>query len=148
MVMLDVAGMKRLAAETMPHIPPQSDADVLASLHMARTQAESLPLRLRAYSHSWLMERGLPSQLPDALKPSAERLYPRVVTGVGISVNFKAPELKPAGDLIRKAMEAAVEDCYADGREDPAYVKPRMIEAGQKERRKLFGRLMTAADGQ
>lgn len=137
---LDVVGMRRVSAHVMPHIAAGSDEAVLGAMHMARTQAESLPMWARAYSHRWLTERSLPSLLPDALKPRAERMYPKIVTAVGLGVTFKAPELKPAGDLIRQAGEAVIQDCYADGREDPAYVKPRMLDAIARERKALFGR--------
>lgn len=137
---LDIEAMRRLAMLTMPHVPQASDADVLASMHMARTQAESMPLVFRLYSHNWLTERALPSQLPDALKPRTQRVEQKIVTGVGLSVGFSAAELKPAGDLIRGAGEAVVHECYADGREDPDYVRPRMMEAVMRERKALFGR--------
>lgn len=138
---LDVVGMRRVSAHIMPHIAQGSDKAVLSAMHIARTLTESLPLWARAYSHRWLVERGLPSQLPDHLRPKAERMYPKIASAVGLGVTFKAPELKPAGDLIRKAGEAVIEDCYADGRQDPAYVKPRMLEAIARERKALFGHI-------
>lgn len=139
--MLDIEGMRRVTSAVMPHIAAGSDDAVLTAMHMARTSTDSLPLRLRAYSHRWLTERHLPSQLPDHLKASADRLYPTVKTAVGISIGFRAPELKPAGQSIARAMSEAVEDCYAQGREAPDYVRPRMNEAGARERRALFGHL-------
>jgi len=61
-------------AGIFPNEPqPQDDAATLATLHYARTLANSVPFKLRAYSHRWLCERNLPSGLPDALKPKAER---------------------------------------------------------------------------
>lgn len=139
---LNVAAMRRLADGALPHLPRLgTDEDVLTSMHMARTQTAALPIALRAYSHRWLLERGLPSQLPDDMKERAERLYPKVVGAVGIAVGFTAPELAPAGAMIRKAMADAVEDCYAAGRQDPAYVRPRMLDAMTRERKALFGRL-------
>src|SRR5215218_10937824 len=84
---LDVEGARRLWSFVNPHLPQDgTDADFLASLHHARTQAESMHLSHRAYSHRWLEERGLPSGLPDHLKPSAQRMYPRIVSAVGIVV--------------------------------------------------------------
>lgn len=140
--MLDVAGMRALWRKTSPHLDQlKTDSEILAAMHMARTAAESLPLKARAYSHRWCLDNNYPSQLPDRLKPSAEQLCPVVKTAVGISINFSSRELKPAGDAIRKAMSDEVEDCYAARREDPAYVKPRMNEAGQRERKRLFGYL-------
>ena len=137
---LDVEGIRRLAAHVLPHLPaPNTDAEALTALHIARTQAEWLHLRHRAYSHRWLEERGLPSHLPDHLKPSAEQICPVVRSGVGISINFRDPLLRPAGELIRTAMSDVVENCFADGKQEPAYVTPRMSEAGRLERKRLFG---------
>lgn len=129
--------MRTVWAHVAPHLPqPATDADVLVSIHMARTASESMPLRDRAYSHRWLTERGYPSQLPDRLKPSAERLYPRVVKAVGISVNSKYPIVVQS---IRGAMEDAVNDCYANGDTATEIVKPQMMAARAREQRSLFG---------
>jgi hypothetical protein len=84
-----------VAARLAASAAAESDAEALVTLHHARTQAESIALKLRAWSHRWLLEHGYPSGLPDHLKPSAERIYPRVVEGVGISVNFRSPILQP-----------------------------------------------------
>src|ERR1044072_6980895 len=87
----DVAGIRALWAQIPPGMPqPHTDAEALATIHRARTEANSIALRLRAYSHRWLEDRGLPSGLPDELRPRAERMYPRVVDGVGISVNIRS----------------------------------------------------------
>jgi hypothetical protein len=143
LVDLDVAESFRLWRHVFPHLPPpENDEGMLTMLHMARTQTKSIPFRLRAYSHRWLIERDLPSHLPDHLKPRAERVYPRVVVGVGISYNYRDPLLKPAGVLIRTAMEGAVLEAEADGKlNDDPYVTARMHEARDKEKRALFGRL-------
>jgi hypothetical protein len=138
---LDVARTKALWSLVNPYLPPpENDEQILVTLHMARTRANSLSTKQRAYSYRWLTERGYPSGLPDALKPVAERLYPKVVGAVGISVNFTLNELKPAGRLIEKAMSDTVMDLYADGEERPETVRKAMMAAGVKERRKLFGR--------
>lgn len=134
--------MMRIWQHAFPHLPMPRDRDgAVTALHLARTLAESIPLRLRAYSHRWLLDRGFPSQLPDHLKPSAERLYPKVARAVGISVNFKAPELAPAAALIRREMENSVNDSVANGDSD-AITKERMLKAGARERKKLFGRFL------
>jgi hypothetical protein len=110
-------------------------------MHRARTAAQSISLRARAYSHAWLCERGLPSGLPDELKPKAQRLYPVVALGVGISVNARNPLLRPAMAEVRGAMEHAVLDAEAEGRlADAPFVKARMDEAREKTMRALFGR--------
>ena len=140
---LDVADGFRVWKHTFPHLPaPENDEGMLIMLHMARTQTKSLPFRLRAYSHAWLGERGLPSQLPDHLRRSAERIYPRVSAAVGISFKVSDPLLKPAYDLVRGAMEGAVYEAEADGKlRDDAHVKTRMAEAKEREKRAVFGRI-------
>ena len=141
LVDLDLAGARAIWAAVAPHLPqPNGDTEALATLHLARTSSASIAGRLRFYSHRWLLDRGLPSQLPDRLKPRAERLYPRIAEGVGISVNSKYPEVIRC---VRGAMEYAVQDAYADGRSEPAFVSRRMREARQRELRGL-GLLKTA----
>jgi hypothetical protein len=80
LIELDVVGICDLWFHAAPHLPqPKNNEEALISLHYARTQAGSIPVRLRCYSHSWLCERGLPSSLPDWMKPKAVRLYPHVI---------------------------------------------------------------------
>lgn len=135
LVHLDISLIRKVWRHVQPHLPqPQSDHDALAAMHMARTAAESVPAKLRAYSHRWLVERGLPSQLPDRLKPDAERLYPVTVGAVGISVNSRHEVVR---DSVRGAMEDAVADCYANGDESPTIVKPQMMAARVRELRGL-----------
>lgn len=137
----DVDDFRALNAQVFPHhTQPESREQAEIALHHARTQAEFLTLRHRAYSHRWLTERGLPSGLPDRLKPSAERLYPRIVDAVGVAVKASSAILKPAVPLIRQAMCDAVEDAYAEGRKEPEFVKARMSEARAKTLQALFGR--------
>jgi hypothetical protein len=101
-----------------------------------------LPLKLRAYSHYWLVERGLRSDLPDKYKKQAEREYPWIADSVAIAVGSRWPEVKLA---IRGAMEGAVSECYADNKRDPLIVKPRMMEKREYVRKKLFGHLTDLA---
>lgn len=132
---LDVQAVRRLWSHVAPSMPqPESDSDALIALHHARTQSESIAVRLRAYSHRWLLDHGLPSGLPDGLKPRAERLYPKIVGAVGISVNSKYAVVR---DEIRGAMTDVVENCYADGRTSPEYIKPRMMEARRIAQKRL-----------
>lgn len=128
----DVSGMRALWAHVSPHLAqPGSDAEALATIHRARTETKSIPLRLRAYSHRWLTERGIPSGLPDIFKPTAERMYPRVVDAVGIGVRNDRRHL-PLTSAIVSAMSDAVAECYADGRKEPEFVKMRMGEARER----------------
>lgn len=137
----DIDGLRSHWAAVMPGMPqPESREAAEIVMHRARTEARSLCLTARAYSHRWLCERGLPSGLPDELKPKAERLYPVAVGAVGISVNTKSEWLKSAMLEVRGAMEYAVADCYANGDEAPEIVKPRMFEARDRTMKALFGR--------
>lgn len=137
----DLDGVRAYWRENAPHLPqPKTPVEAEIALHRARTEAESVTIRKRAYSHAWLCERGLPSGLPDHLKPSAERLYPVTVSAVGISVGTSNPMLAPAYAEIQRSMEMAVEDAYADGRQDPEFVSLRMKEARARTERALFGR--------
>lgn len=134
---LDVGLIRRIWSHVAPHLPqPRTREDTLTALHVARTASESVPINLRAYSHAWLLERGLPSRLPDHLKPSAQRLYPITVGAVGVAVASKYIEVQTG---VSNAMNGAVLDCYANGDENPKIVKPRMMEAKDKELRALFG---------
>lgn len=135
LVDLDVPLSRKLWRHVSPHLSqPADDAEMLATLHMARTATEDIDTRLRFYSHRWMLDRGYPSQLPDRLKPSAERMYPRVVDAVGVSVNSKYPIVKAE---IGGAMVNAVLETYADGVKDPAIVKGRMLQARGRARRSL-----------
>jgi hypothetical protein len=134
---VDVTGMRKLWHHIAPRAPaPATDAEALMVLHHARTRAATIPLKLRAYSHYWLIERGLRSDLPDKYKAQAAREYPWIADSVGIAVSSRWQEVKLA---IRGAMEGAVSDCYADGNRDPVIVKPRMMEMREYMRKKLFG---------
>lgn len=137
----DVRMLRKIWAEVSPHLPqPKDDAEAEIVMHRARTEAESVSFKHRAYSHRWLTERNYPSGLPDRLKPSADRLYPIVVEGVGIAVMASSRLMQPVAKEIRKAMEYAVEDAFAEGRRDSEFVSARMREARKKAISGLFGR--------
>jgi hypothetical protein len=53
-----------------------------------------------------------------------------IATSVGISVNSKYQVVRSS---IQGAMEHVVQDCYANGDDDPLIVKPLMMEARRKE---------------
>lgn len=139
----DVDGIRAAWATLFPGLPqPESREAAEIAMHHARTGAESVATRHRFWSHRWLNERGLPSALPDRLRPSAERLYPIVREAVGISVNFRSSFMKGAEVLVRGAMENAVEHAYADGHcGDAEVITARMAEAKAREMKALFGRL-------
>jgi len=131
---LDAAGARKLWAQVAPRMPqPASDDAALMMLHMARTQSPVVAFKLRAWSHRWLLDHGLPSQLPDALKPKAERLYPELAEAVGIACGGGGI-FAPILPLMRDAMSDAVLECLADGHKasDAHIIKPRMLEAKRR----------------
>lgn len=143
----DVAGARKLWAQVAPHLPqPRNDAEALIALHHARTAANSIAFRLRAYSHRWLLDHGYPSGLPDELRPKAERMYPVIADGVGIACRASAL-MMPIAHLIRGRMSDAVMDAYADGRKEPAFVKNRMMQARDKAKRYFRDLIEDAARG-
>lgn len=132
---LDVPAERRAWRELCPHLPQTAtDEEITISMHLRRTAEQTIPPRWRYYSHRWLMDRAIPSQLPDHLKPSAERMYPRKVDAVGVAVRSRFVEVQRA---ITGAMSGAVADCYANGDRDPFIVKPQMMAARDRERRGL-----------
>jgi hypothetical protein len=139
---MDVVGIRSLWKIIAPNAPqPKTDYEAMVTLHMARTQMPALTKRQRYYSHRWLLDHNQISMLPDDERPSAERMYPQVVTGVGIALKSNSDLLKPALPIIRSAMENAVHEAYADGRRDDIpFIKQRMGEARTTVVRKLFGR--------
>lgn len=137
----DVDALRSAWAEVAPQFPqPKSRAEAEIAMHVART-GMAIAFKKRAYSHAWLTERSLPSQLPDRFKPRAERMYPRVTSTVGISVNARNPFLVPIIGEVQTAMEHAVLEAEADGKlEDSGFVKARMREARERTYRSLLGR--------
>lgn len=141
---LDVAVVRRLHRHMSPHLPqPANDREALASLHVARTQCGAIPLRARAYSHRWLLDHGLPSYLPDRLKPMADRLYPRVTEGVIVSATAHSELFKPVAGMIQDAMVEVAEDTYAtDKAVDGIKLRADLREARVVAINKLFGRVL------
>ncbi len=137
----DVAGLRSAWSRLRPGMPqPQSHGDAEIVMHLARTAAQTVTFRLRAYSHRWLTERSIPSQLPDRFRPRAERMYPQVVEAVAVGVRFSSPWMQPAAVEVRGAMNAAIEDCFANGDRDPAVVSAQMARAKEDTMKALFGK--------
>lgn len=138
---LDVSLMRKLWKHIAPHMPqPKNDEEALVTLHMARTSCDAIDAKLRMYSHAWLRERSYPSQLPDHMKASAERLYPIVVKAVGTSINSFSGVIKPVLGEVRQAVKDAVLEIHADGKiDDSDLVRRRINEAKQLALGKLLG---------
>jgi hypothetical protein len=132
----DVQGIMRLWAHVAPKMPrPETDEDALICIHITRTITERIPFRFRAYSHSWLTERNLRSMLPDDLKPRAERMYPRIVSAVGICVATLGNRKTDYHHHVSTKLCNLVADMYADGIEDPVIISARMKELHDRLRK-------------
>lgn len=105
----------KLWAHIMPHLPAlKTPQEAQAVMHRARTESVTLHVDKRAYSHRWCLDNGIPSGLPDALKPRAERMYPEPVKAVGVAVSL--PKIfREVAREIEGAMSGAVEELAADG---------------------------------
>lgn len=137
----DVQGAMKIWVHVFPNMPlPGNEEETLMVIHMTRTATERLPFRFRAYSHRWLMERqannpAIRSLLPDDLKPRAERMYPRVVSAVGICVATFGNKKTDYHHHVSTKLCELVADMYADGIEDPVVIKARMKELHDKLRK-------------
>lgn len=60
----DIRGLIKLHAHVHPEQAELTWKEAAFQLHLARTQAESVPIRLRRYSDRWLRTRGFGSFLP------------------------------------------------------------------------------------
>lgn len=138
---LDVAAARRLWRHMAPHLhQPANDHEMLLQLHYQRTQMKSMPLKLRVYSDRWLVDHGYPTAMPDKLRALGDRLYPRVVEGVGISVAVSSEFMRPVGDALVHAQAVVVADAYNSGPVvDPVKLKAAMEEARLAEKRRLLG---------
>jgi hypothetical protein len=136
----DPAALRRIWTAVFPDMPqPNDDAEAAVTMHMTRTSAAWLPERARFYSHQWLVERGLPSMLPEKLKAKAERYYANVQPGVGIALRSDKEWLKPALPSLVGAMQRAVIDRQELITADPERLKDEILIAKNDEFRRLFG---------
>ena len=138
---MDVNGVRQLWHLIAPGLPqPKDDYEAIATMHYARTVMK-LPQRARFYSHRWLLDHNMMSGLPDELRSKAEQMDSKIVSAVGIAMRSESDLIKPAVPIIRGAMENAVLEAYADGKEDDIpFVKQRMAEAKTTAMKKLFGK--------
>lgn len=140
---VDVVAVRRLWRHVSPHLAqPQDDDEARATIHYARTQATSIPLKARAWSHKWLLDHGLPSGLPDALKPKAERFYPRIVEGTGFATggSLALPVFEPLRATIHTAVEAVILDEYSGRVVNHDLLRGRIQETVDRTIRRELGR--------
>jgi hypothetical protein len=125
-----------------PNLPQsKTDAETEMVLHRARSEAESVTLAKRLYSHAWLAERGLPSGLPEELRPPVERRESVIVPAVGIAVKARSPERVELARAVEAAMAAAAAECHAYGIIDRPRVAARMWEARARTLRQYGERI-------
>lgn len=138
---LDVVAARRLWQHVAPHLhQPANDHEALIMLHHARTRSNVVRLRDRVYSERWLVDQGYPSALPDELRALGDRLYPRIVEGVGISVAVSSEFMRPVGDALVHAQAVVVADAYNSGPVvDAVKLKAAMEEARLAEKKRLLG---------
>ena len=129
----DVSRTRHLWAQVSPEMPqPQTDDEAEVIMHQARTAADSVPMQKRIYSHAFLAERGLPSQLPDGMKPPRERRGPPVIFPAAlISVGSlsRSADRREEAKAMERAMADAVGDMIVSGITDKARIAKRMWEA-------------------
>lgn len=130
----DVTGVRKLWAAIAPHLPqPANDYQTMVMVHRARTEAATVSLRQRAYSHQWLLANGLPSGLPPRLRPRAERMDFAFAFGVGVALKTCGTGAKQqVGALLQRAMGDAVEAAFAEGDTRPEVLRERMAEARER----------------
>ena len=128
MVEGDFVRCGQLWADGFPNMPRPKDIE--AAMHKARTASISMPDPKRIYSHNWLEERLLPSDLPDELKPEK----PVFTYGIGVSVNSmsKREDRVEEAKAVEFAMGQAGASAMSDGVEDTVLIKKIMREAGNK----------------
>ncbi len=142
----DIHRTRYLWAHISPGMPqPENDGEAEVIMHQARTAADSVPMSQRIYSHAFLAERGLPSQLPDGMKPVAERKGPPVIFSaalIGVGTTSSSPHRRDEAKAMEKAMADAVGDMITCGITDKGRIAKRMWEAReafiQKRMRKMI----------
>ncbi len=141
----DIDALLRLWHMLYPQqTPPTTRHDCLIAIHIARTASARLPFRFRAYSHQWLRDNLPPdvwqkaSQLPDELKPRAERMYPRIVEAVGVCVAGHGNKKTDYHHFVSTQLGHAVHEFYDfthNKVRDPEGLKRRTTEIHDKLRK-------------
>lgn len=137
----DGARLLGIWGHVFPDLPQPRDKEAAeVILHKARTEAESVRLEARLYSHAWLTERMHKSGLPDDLRPPGERVSPLIVRSVGVAVKTTSsfPDRIEEAKAVEKVMAAAAGEMVRRGIYDRATIAPVMW---QKRREFLTGKL-------
>lgn len=126
---IDVPGIMRLWRHVAPYLATQSPIEALISLHVARCEALSVPLRLRLYSYAWLKERGYQKDDRGSWfynEPPPEGIP---VQAVGIGSRSSIPGRSKE---IVHVMREALYEARDKGVEDPLEQRYAMLNARKK----------------
>lgn len=132
LIAMDVAGITRMWEHVAPHLPKQSPEAALCSLHMARADAESMPLKLRQYSREWLFERGF-----DDSFGKWELMVNRPITPIAEAVGIASGNASGWVGPINKKIVRAMQDALLNGMEKGVTEPPRQKELMLKARAKV-----------
>lgn len=134
----DVPGIMRIWKHTNPHLPQPSPSEAVLQLHMARTEAQCVPKKLKLYSYDLLYEQGY------------KKIDGKWVHGEPVFIGEGDPALKVVAVGIasksryadvRERIVAAMKDAYlneiAKGITEPKIVRGKMLEARAKQRFKM-----------
>lgn len=131
LLQLDVVGVMKLWKHVAPHLADQTPGEALTSLHIARVDAKSVPVKLKHYSRDWLAERGI-------IKVNGKWTQGPPVTvvaeAVGIAVKSRDPRV---AKRIHRAMHDALLNGMAKGVTEPQIQSELMHKARMKERSKM-----------
>lgn len=112
---MDAKALLKAWPKAFPHLPaPETEAEALKTLHMARINAAAMTEAEKEYSRQWLADHDIV-----------------LAYAVGISVNSPTPDVKTA---IHDAMRQAVVQA---GDAAPEIVRAKMHEARNRERKGL-----------
>ena len=129
---MEVTKIYDLTYPKMPKLADRHEAEVV--MHKARTGCRVLKLEKRLYSHAWLMERGIKSDLPDDLRPPSQQVRPVIFSAVGVAVNslsHRSDRVEEA-KAIEKVMARAAGDMIRAGITDGKRISARMWEAREQ----------------
>lgn len=114
----------KLWAHVAPHLAKQSPGDALASLHLARCEAEFIAPTLKEYSREWLAERGF--QKVDGQWIQGPPVTNGIVEAVGIASTCRDPVFNRK---IVVAMTDALQNGLVKGITEPQMQKELMRKA-------------------
>lgn len=124
----DVAGIVRAA----PAYEALTAAEAFLALHMARVEAQSIPLKLRQYSLALLREHGIFRDAESWIKGEPQK--PVVAEAVGIASSSSEPGF---ANLIVGVMSDALNNARAKGIVEPLEQRETMLTARRKFKFKL-----------